>query len=176
VSHKKETNLNHLPSIDSINLISRTEIQIQELKAMSLEWQKDPFGFWSFDEVLKSLQRPSYLGYYVSERFDGPWKAMVLVDLGPFTADLMYVYVRPCYRKMGLARRLLDMVEVTLSKDYSHLETLFLEVRVSHLDAMKLYEKFGMERISRRKSYYKDGEDAFVYQKKLKGTLNDPSQ
>ncbi len=170
MSKKRETNLEYLPKIDSIYLISRTEIQIQELKAMSLEWQKDIFGFWSFDEVLRSLQRPSYLGYYVSERYDGPWKAMVLVDIGPFTADLMYVYVGPNYRKRGLARRLLETVEATLRKDYSHLETLFLEVRVSHLGAIKLYEKFGMERISQRKSYYKDGEDAFVYQKKLIGT------
>lgn len=153
---------------DFIFPINRSESQIVELKSMSLEWQKDPFGFWSFDEVLSSLSRPSYLGYFISDTDSGPWKAMVLVDVGPFTADLMYIYVRPAYRRSGLAYRLLQAVELKLTNDFKHLEKLFLEVRVSHLSAILLYEKLGMQRISQRKKYYKDGEDAFVYQKMLR--------
>ena len=39
---------------------------------------------------------------------------------------------------------------------------LYLEVRCSNNDAVKLYEKLGFSIIQRLKSYYRDGEDAYV--------------
>jgi ribosomal-protein-alanine N-acetyltransferase len=37
-----------------------------------------------------------------------------------------------------------------------------LEVRCSNNDAVKLYEKLGFSIIQRLKTYYRDGEDAYV--------------
>ena len=39
---------------------------------------------------------------------------------------------------------------------------LYLEVRCSNTDAVRLYEKLGFSIIQRLKAYYRDGEDAFV--------------
>jgi ribosomal-protein-alanine N-acetyltransferase len=41
-------------------------------------------------------------------------------------------------------------------------EVFFLEVRVSNESAKKIYETYGFKDISIRKSYYADGEDAYV--------------
>ena len=39
---------------------------------------------------------------------------------------------------------------------------LYLEVRCSNNDAVRLYEKLGFSTIQRLKAYYRDGEDAYV--------------
>ena len=39
---------------------------------------------------------------------------------------------------------------------------LYLEVRCSNTDAVRLYEKLGFSIIQRLKAYYRDGEDAYV--------------
>ena len=39
---------------------------------------------------------------------------------------------------------------------------LYLEVRCSNTDAVKLYEKLGFDIQQRSKSYYRDGEDAYL--------------
>ena len=38
----------------------------------------------------------------------------------------------------------------------------YLEVRISNISAIKLYEKLGFERVKRNYGYYLDGEDALV--------------
>ena len=38
----------------------------------------------------------------------------------------------------------------------------YLEVRCSNTDAVRLYEKLGMSVLQRLKSYYRDGEDAYM--------------
>ena len=43
-----------------------------------------------------------------------------------------------------------------------------LEVRKSNISAQKLYEKNGFKKISVRKNYYDNIEDAFIYLKALK--------
>lgn len=47
------------------------------------------------------------------------------------------------------------------------MEDMFLEVRVSNGPARALYESLGFEDLSRRPSYYVDGEDALVLVKNL---------
>ena len=44
---------------------------------------------------------------------------------------------------------------------------VFLEVRSSNISAIALYEKKGYTKISVRKKYYADGEDALVMVKEL---------
>ena len=43
-----------------------------------------------------------------------------------------------------------------------HCSELYLEVRCSNNDAVRLYEKLGFSIIQRIKTYYRDGEDAYV--------------
>jgi [ribosomal protein S18]-alanine N-acetyltransferase len=41
-------------------------------------------------------------------------------------------------------------------------DEIYLEVRVSNTDAIKMYEKLGFEIKSRLRTYYRDGEDAYL--------------
>jgi ribosomal-protein-alanine N-acetyltransferase len=41
-------------------------------------------------------------------------------------------------------------------------DEIYLEVRVSNTDAIKMYEKLEFEIKSRLRSYYRDGEDAYL--------------
>lgn len=63
--------------------------------------------------------------------------------------------VHPAYRGKGIGKRLMQHV---LNDE----EVFFLEVRVSNETAKNIYEHFGFNVINVRKSYYADGEDAYV--------------
>ena len=41
-------------------------------------------------------------------------------------------------------------------------DEMYLEVRCSNIDAVRLYEKLGMSVKQRLRSYYRDGEDAYM--------------
>ena len=41
-------------------------------------------------------------------------------------------------------------------------DEMYLEVRCSNIDAVKLYERLGMSVMQRLSSYYRDGEDAYM--------------
>ncbi|MBC7256102.1 MAG: ribosomal protein S18-alanine N-acetyltransferase, partial [Chloroflexi bacterium] len=69
--------------------------------------------------------------------------------------------VRQAWRGRGLGELLLlSLIEHALS---SGIEMMTLEVRVSNAVAQSLYQKYGFERLGRRKGYYGDnGEDAWI--------------
>lgn len=69
------------------------------------------------------------------------------------------------YRRLGVARRLMRDIEAFALRE--GMEDMFLEVRVSNGPARALYESLGFEDLSRRPSYYVDGEDALVLVKNL---------
>ena len=71
------------------------------------------------------------------------------------------VAVRPEFRRKGFARKLLqDLIDHART---SGIKSLTLEVRVSNLPAIRLYESFGFKVEGRRKQYYADNrEDALI--------------
>ena len=77
--------------------------------------------------------------------------------------------VDPARRRRGLARLLLGSVlEDARSRT---LDMVFLEVRPTNEEALKLYESLGFRVIGRRKGYYFDtGEDALVMEAPLHAT------
>ena len=77
------------------------------------------------------------------------------------------IAVSPEYRRCGIGGQLLKAVEGEARARGAI--RAFLEVRVSNLPAMALYEKCGYKAIRRRVKYYPDGEDAFVMTKRLNG-------
>ncbi|MPN23453.1 Mycothiol acetyltransferase [bioreactor metagenome] len=76
------------------------------------------------------------------------------------------IAVMPEKRCQGIGTKLLDKAlrEARLRQD----EFMTLEVRESNTTAIKLYEKFGFERVGQRKDYYDDPtEDALLLTKYL---------
>jgi len=47
-------------------------------------------------------------------------------------------------------------------------DEVYLEVRVSNEQAIRVYEKLGLETRSRLRGYYRDGEDAYLMARELK--------
>ena len=64
------------------------------------------------------------------------------------------------HRRKGLGSVLVD--EAVKGVKIVRCSELYLEVRCSNNDAVRLYEKLGFFIIQRLKAYYRDGEDAYV--------------
>ncbi|MCS4542362.1 MAG: ribosomal protein S18-alanine N-acetyltransferase [Euryarchaeota archaeon] len=78
---------------------------------------------------------------------------------------LISIAVDPKYRKRGagsaLMRAILEQLKQIGAKE------VMLEVREGNTEAIELYLSFGFEKKGRMKSYYSDGEDAIIMEKKL---------
>ena len=79
---------------------------------------------------------------------------------------MLYIYVRPEWRGKSCARQM--MAQYLQQVQAAGVNRCFLEVRASNQAAQSLYESLAYECISRRKSYYSDGEDALIYQKEFR--------
>ncbi|HHU55364.1 MAG TPA: ribosomal protein S18-alanine N-acetyltransferase [Acholeplasmataceae bacterium] len=80
-------------------------------------------------------------------------------------AEIVNFYIDKKYQNQGFGKMLLnfllDLIEM-VNEDSFRIKNLSLEVRVSNIKAIRLYEKFGFTKSHIRKNYYKDGEDAIV--------------
>lgn len=84
------------------------------------------------------------------------------------SATISQIAVSKDYRRQGLAKRLLKEMEDTFIKEGDDMvETVTLEVRESNEPAISLYKNNGYEVITKKRHYYKDGEDAIYMVKRL---------
>ena len=112
---------------------------------------------WSLAMFVLELSKPSGIclaatiedrlcGYLVCSRYDQVW-------------HLMNVAVAPDWRRLGIARSLLRQ----LFDDAGDKLSFTLEVRMSNVEAIAMYERFGFQRAGTRRRYYHDnGEDALI--------------
>jgi ribosomal-protein-alanine N-acetyltransferase len=71
------------------------------------------------------------------------------------------IAVAPGFRRLGIARQLLNTV--LAYGRARHCSVAHLEVRVSNVPAIGLYEQMGFRRVGLRRGYYEDsGEDALL--------------
>jgi len=78
-------------------------------------------------------------------------------------AELLRIAVDPAHRGLGWGRTLLEACQRELEAE--GLVHLYLEVRVSNVAAIQLYQTCGWERCGLRGGYYPDGEDAALFQR-----------
>lgn len=64
------------------------------------------------------------------------------------------------YRQRGIASKILEKI-ISHGKN-ENLEFITLEVRESNINAIKLYEKFGFEKVGERKNYYSDNHETAI--------------
>jgi ribosomal-protein-alanine N-acetyltransferase len=112
---------------------------------------------WSLAMFVLELSKPTgiclaaedetgLIGYVVCARYDEVW-------------HLMNVAVTAEQRRRGVATELLDRLFEEAGSDARYT----LEVRVSNLPAITMYERRGFRSAGRRRSYYHDnGEDALI--------------
>ena len=118
---------------------------------------------WSKEMFEGSLTLPTTRGLLFEE--EGQVKGYILGGVLFEEAEIFNVAVTPIYRKNGIAKKLMDAFEELIKSQGA--SVCFLEVRVSNLAALCLYQGYGYEKIGVRKKYYADGEDAFVMKKTL---------
>ena len=76
-------------------------------------------------------------------------------------ANITNVAVLPEYRKKGYANTLISFAKERMRE--KEVEHIFLEVRVSNLPAISLYEKQGFQNLGVRKNFYDHPrEDAYI--------------
>lgn len=92
--------------------------------------------------------RERLVGYLIVSRYVDAWHIMNLAIDEP-------------YRRMGIARQLMDELFATTSND--SLRGYTLEVRISNQRAIEIYERAGFRITGVRRGYYTDNrEDAYV--------------
>lgn len=124
------------------------------------KWLAD--SFWPFKEFELSLKIPGTFLLY-STTPEG-WAGLSLGRVMGETAELFFIITRPDLRGRGLAKRQLTDFE-SHSKERWQAKTVMLEVRPTNVSAIRLYESLFYTKIGTRKRYYKDGEDALIYEK-----------
>ena len=113
-----------------------------------------------------------YISAFSTERFGGIIAnnsecdiGFITFDISSDTADIEDVFVLPDYRKNGVGYALINNAFTYLRS--KGVEKVFLEVRESNLSAINLYKKCGFSKISERKKYYPNGENALVFVKEF---------
>lgn len=115
---------------------------------------------WSRESFESEIQKNNLAHYFIIERensivgYGGVWYIM---DEGHITN----VAIHPEYRKLGLGKLLVH--EMIIQAKLSDINYLTLEVRVSNMPAITLYERIGFEKAGTRPKYYTDNqEDALI--------------
>lgn len=79
------------------------------------------------------------------------------------SATICKIGVNKNYQKLGIGSKLLTESEKIIKEVGAEFYTL--EVRESNINAIKFYEKNGFKKITTKKNYYSNGENALYYMK-----------
>ena len=134
-------------------------------RVMQLETLAYPFP-WSRKLFEDCLSKPSYTCWVFE--YNNSFSGYLISSSAAGEAHILNLCVHPNLQGKGWGRKLLAEAEWIAIQHRA--DTCFLEVRVSNLAALYLYESSGYNEIGRRKKYYpaKNGrEDAIVMAKTL---------
>jgi [ribosomal protein S18]-alanine N-acetyltransferase len=116
---------------------------------------------WSRSMFAGELAKPSSLSLGGFDPDTGRLVAYLIVSRYVDAWHVMNLAVHPGWRRVGVASRLLDELFEVTAGDSRRGYTL--EVRVSNVSAIALYECFGFEASGVRRGYYTDNrEDALI--------------
>lgn len=147
--------------------LKRDTSHMATLGQWAARWQTGSEVFWDFDALIAMLARPICRGFIFAVSSEAPWAAVAFLDVGTYSADLLYIYVDPKHRGQQVGAHMLGAI-IDLLQLEPELEDLLLEVRPSNLAAIKLYERLGFLRVGVRKRYYSNAEDALVFKLRLR--------
>ncbi|MHA1685692.1 MAG: ribosomal protein S18-alanine N-acetyltransferase [Candidatus Heimdallarchaeaceae archaeon] len=109
------------------------------------------------DVCVVSETKGQVIGYVLS-RIERPLSSFIGIQ--STKGHIISIAVLPEYRRKGIA---LNMMKYALQKLIEKkVQTIYLEVRISNLAAIELYNKLGFKIKRQLKHYYRDGESAFL--------------
>lgn len=118
------------------------KLALLEEKCFALPWR---------DTFLKEMYDSAYDFVEVAE-YEGELIAYINIRILAKEAELMRIAVEKKYRKRGLASLLLQRA-LNLCRE-KNVQSIFLEVRESNIEAISLYRKYDFEECGLRKDYY----------------------
>ena len=126
-----------------------------ENQVFSTPWPEDDFSSTDFWEAWVICEDDTLVGYIM---YHNVIDESVIINLA----------IDPAYQRKGYGKELLENTLNQLTdKGFTH---FYLDVRVSNLAALTLYEEFGFQRVGLRKGYYTlPDEDAYVMAMIVKG-------
>ncbi len=143
--------------------IKISKMNIDDLNKISPVLLTEFDDFWNYN-IFKSELENENSKYVVAKNndeivgFAGIW---ISID----EAHVTNIVTKKDLRKNGIGSTLLEEL-INLSKTLN-LVSITLEVNENNLDAIKLYEKFGFEKLGIRKKYYNNTDNALIMTKKL---------
>ena len=140
------------------------EMKPEDVPAIA-ELEKQCFSApWSENMIISSLE--NRLSCWLVAEIEGAIAGYVGSEAVLDSADMMNIAVAPEFRRQGVGAALVNgLVSRLQSKSVSF---LLLEVRVSNVPAITLYERLGFEQVGRRPRYYRNPrEDALIMRKEL---------
>ncbi len=127
---------------------------IESIKLIEDESFKNPFSLEQLEYEIKENPFSKYILYLVNDEIAGFINFWITFD----SATINQIAVKKAFRNRGIATKLIEYAESLLKKE--NVEFFTLEVRKSNEAAIKLYLKTGFMKVSEKKQYYDDGEDA----------------
>ena len=119
---------------------------------------------WSENSIASEVDYR--LSYWLVAEIDGVVAGYVGSQTVLDAADMMNLAVSPDYRRRGIGQALVNALVEHLQQN--KVIALLLEVRVSNVPAIALYESLGFEQVGRRPKYYHNPrEDALIMRKEL---------
>lgn len=103
---------------------------------------------WQYSTFSNALLKPNS----VIALFNSQLVGYILVSEVLGEVEIEDICVSPIYRKKGIASKMFTHVVEDCKKQCA--DYIFLEVASRNINAQRLYEKIGFERISVRKDYY----------------------
>ncbi len=143
-------------------------IKIEKMNLKDYEQIKDKLqnefdNFWT-DTILKSELENENSIYIVAKKNENIVGFAGIIIL-PDDVEITNIVTKKTERKKGIGKMLLDKL-IEISKTTKK-ETISLEVNEKNTIAIKLYEKFGFEKVGLRKKYYNGKDNAIIMTKIL---------
>lgn len=122
---------------------------------------------WNEEMLYSAFRAGNFYGFIAEESALGKVSPVgfITYSMNVDTADLQDLFVLKTRRGQGIGKALIK--EFIFGAKERGAKKLFLEVRESNSVAQKLYLMMGFTKLSVRKKYYSDGENALVFIKEL---------
>lgn len=133
---------------------------IEELEKVSL---KAPWNKKVLSSELHENPCSVILVAEVEGKIAGYLDFMITFD----SATISRIAVFPEFRRLGIATRLLDEMNSICKNQDEPVAWITLEVRPTNVNAVNLYLSSGYEKVTIKKAYYDDGEDAIYMMRSL---------
>lgn len=136
---------------------------VEDLDVISTILYSDFDDFWSMEVFKEELKNPNtyYLKAIINDEIVGFGGIYQVLD----EMQINYIVTKKDKRNLGIASKILyNLISFANTKN---IKLITLEVNEKNITAIKLYEKFGFKKITIRKKYYNNIDNAIFMQKNI---------